>query len=301
VPAADVASDVASDVRLDVRLDVGAQWHDLTMPESPEVQAFAEAVAERLVGHTIDSFAVRDFRAYKTRAQKPDALDGAVVTAVRRHGKYVDVQTDRAHLVVSFGRHGWGAWRDPDAVPAADAPPVVATLAIDDGTVLELTDAGTFRSAGLWIVADPSDVAGVAALGPDPADPAFAQSDVDAAIVGRRKQLKAVLQEQTSFAGIGNAYSDEILFSAKLSPTVHASTLDDVQRERLFQAMAAEIRDAIDARRGIPIAEQKAAKMAAMRVHGRAGERCPECGGEIADYTFSGTSAQWCPSCQSAG
>jgi formamidopyrimidine-DNA glycosylase len=271
------------------------------MPESPEVQAFAEAVAGRLVGHTIESFAVRDFRAYKTRAQKPETLDGAVVTAVRRHGKYVEFQTDQKRLVVSFGRHGWGSWGEPDAAPDAEAPPVVASLAIDDGTVLDLTDAGTFRSAALWIVADPSEVAGVAALGPDPADPAFTRAHVDAVTVGRRKQLKAVLQEQTSFAGIGNAYSDEILFAARLSPTVAATMLDDTQRERLFHAMTAEIRGAIDARRGIPIAEQKAAKTAAMRVHGRAGEPCPGCGGEIVDYTFSGTSAQWCPSCQSAG
>ncbi|KHK97311.1 formamidopyrimidine-DNA glycosylase [Microbacterium mangrovi] len=271
------------------------------MPESPEVQAFAEAVAQRFVGRTIESFAVRDFRAYKTRAQKPETLDGAEVVAVTRHGKYVDLETDRGHLVVSFGRHGWGSWHEADAEPTPDAPAVMATLALDDGTLLDLTDAGTFRSAGLWIVADPHEVAGVAALGPDPADPAFTRADVDAVTIGRRKQLKAVLQEQTSFAGIGNAYSDEILFRARLSPTVHAATLDEAERERLFEAMTAEIRGAIDVRRGIPIAEQKAAKVAAMRVHGRAGEPCPVCGGEIVDYTFSGTSAQWCPTCQSAG
>jgi formamidopyrimidine-DNA glycosylase len=271
------------------------------MPESPEVQAFAEAVAARVAGHAIASFTVRDFRAYKSRTQKPESLDGAVVVGVSRHGKYIDLGTDRGHLVVSFGRHGWGSWHGPDVESATDEPPVVATLILDDSTTLEFTDAGTFRSAALWIVADPGDVAGIAALGPDPADPAFSQADVDAVTVGRRKQLKAVLQEQSSFAGIGNAYSDEILFSARLSPTVQASTLDDAQRARLFHAMTDEIRQAIAARRGIPIDGQKAAKVAAMRVHGRAGEPCPGCGGEIVDYTFSGASAQWCPTCQSAG
>lgn len=271
------------------------------MPESPEVQAFTEVVADRIVGRRITAFTVHDFRAYKTRAVDPAVLAGAMVTHVRRHGKYVDVAAGAHRLVVSFGRHGWGVWRDPDAVAESSDPPVIATLALDDGTLLDVTDAGAFRSAALWVVADPAEIPAIAGLGPDPADPAFSQADVDAATVGRRKQLKAVLQEQTSFAGIGNAYSDEILFAARLAPTVHAATLGDEERERLFDAMTGEIRGAIAARRGIPIADQKAAKVAAMRVHGRAGEACPVCGGEIADFTFSGTSAQWCPSCQSAG
>ncbi|HKT57009.1 MAG TPA: DNA-formamidopyrimidine glycosylase family protein [Microbacterium sp.] len=271
------------------------------MPESPEVQAFAESVAARVVGRGVDAFTVRDFRAYKTRGVDPGVLAGAVVSQVRRLGKYVDVVTDRQHLVVSFGRHGWGAWRETGAETPPSDPPVIATIAFDDRAALDLTDAGSFRSAALWVVADPAEVAAIASLGPDPADAAFSQSDVDAATVGRRKQLKAVLQEQTSFAGIGNAYSDEILFAARLSPTMHAALLSDQQRERLFRAMTDEIGGAIAARRGIPIADQKATKVAAMRVHGRAGESCPACGGQIEDFTFAGTSAQWCPSCQSAG
>ena len=269
------------------------------MPESPEVQAFTEVVADRIAGRRIAAFTVRDFRAYKTRGVDPAVLTGAEVTQVRRHGKYVDVAAGARHVVVSFGRHGWGVWRDSDAVGVPSDPPVIATLALDDGTMLDLTDAGSFRSAAIWVVADPADVPAIAGLGPDPADPAFSRADVDAATIGRRKQLKAVLQEQASFAGIGNAYSDEILFAARLAPTVHAAALADDQRARLSDAMTGEIRGAIAARRGIPISEQKAAKVAAMRVHGRAGEACPVCGGEIADFTFSGASAQWCPSCQS--
>jgi formamidopyrimidine-DNA glycosylase len=274
------------------------------MPESPEVHAFAEFVADRTTGHTVTSFEVHDFAADKTRRVDPGVLVGGIVSAVVRHGKYVDIAIGERHLVVSFGRHGWGVWRDPDAAGAEsseDAPRLLATLTFSDGGSLELIDAGAFRSAAFWIVDAATEVAGVAALGPDPADPDFAQHDVDAVTVGRRKQLKAVLQEQTSFAGIGNAYSDEILFRAGLPPTVHAALLDDAQRARLFDAMTAEIRGAIVARRGIPIADLKAAKVAAMRVHGRAGEPCPVCGGEIVDFTFSGTTAQWCPSCQSAG
>jgi len=273
------------------------------MPESPEVHAFAEFVAERAVGRVVAAFAVHDFAAYKTRAISPGVLTGAEVRSVRRHGKYVDLVVGARHLVLSFGRHGWGVWHDEDVAAsgeqdAASGPPVVARIEFAGAGPLDLTEAGPFRSAAFWIVADPTDVPAIAGLGPDPADPGFAQSDVDAATVGRRKQLKAVLQEQSSFAGIGNAYSDEILFAARLPPTIHAATLAADERVRLFEAMTDEVRTAIADRRGVPIAQLKAAKVAAMRVHGRGGEPCPVCGGEIADFAFGGTTAQWCPVCQ---
>jgi formamidopyrimidine-DNA glycosylase len=269
------------------------------MPESPEVQAFTEFIGERAVGHTISALKIFDHRVDKTRETSPEVVVAEAVTRVDRRGKYVDLATSGRHIVLSFGRHGWGVWHEPNVPSSPDhAVPVVASIEFSDGSRLDVTDAGDFRSAALWIVADPADVPGIAKLVPDPADPDFAQADVDSVTVRRRKQLKAVLQEQESFAGIGNAYSDEILHTARLSPTGHAATLDEAQRARLFAAMTAEIRGAIAARRGIPIAELKAAKVAAMHVHGRGDQRCPVCGGTIVDTTFAGASAQYCPRCQ---
>lgn len=273
------------------------------MPESPEVQALAEFLDERLSGRTIDDVDVLEFRAVKTRGTPPAALVGAPVTDVERFGKHLDVTVGERHLVVSLGRHGWARWTPPGgaAESAPDAPPALATFTSDDASRWQLTDAGTWVSLGLFVVDDPREVPAIAKLGPDPADPTFSPADLDAVLVGRRKQLKAVLQEQDSLAGIGNAYSDEILHEARLSPVVHAASLDEAERERLYAAITATIRGAIAARRGVPIEQLKAAKVAAMRVHGRAGETCPVCGDTVQTLAFGSTTAEYCPTCQTRG
>ena len=182
-----------------------------------------------------------------------------------------------------------------------DAPPTLVALGFDDGSTLELTDAGDWVSLGCWVVDDPAEVPAVAKLGPDPADPAFSRAEFDRAVAGRRKQVKAVLQDQESLAGIGNAYSDEILHLAKLSPVGHAAALTADELERLFGATVGVVSDAIEAQRGVPIARLKEAKVASMRVHGRTGEACPVCGDTIRDFSFASTTAQYCPTCQTRG
>ena len=273
------------------------------MPESPEVQALAEQIDERLAGSRIDAVDVVEFRAVKTRSRLLPTLVGERVESVRRIGKHLDMTLEREHLVVSLGRHGWVRWMPTGVEPAettATDPPALATLTFAAGTV-EFTDAGSWVSLGLWIVDDPQEVPSVAKLGPDPLDPGFTQETVDAAVTGRRKQLKAILQEQESFAGIGNAYSDEILHRARLSPVVHGDRLSAAERAELFAAMRDVLSDAVTARRGIPIDELKQSKTDAMQVHGRGGQECPVCGGTIRDFTFGGTTAQYCPACQTGG
>ncbi|MFG6445233.1 DNA-formamidopyrimidine glycosylase family protein [Microbacterium sp. P07] len=265
------------------------------MPESPEVQALAEILDERLVTQTIAAVELEEFRALKTRARPLDELVGATVTAVRRHGKHVEIATDRASLVISFGRAGW-ALLDEDSDAA-----VLAQLRFDSGSVLTVTDAGSFLSLGLSVVSDAGEVSSIAKLGPDPLDPAYTREQFEAALGARRKQLRALVQEQESMAGIGGAYSDEILHLAKLSPVVHAADLSADDRDRLFAAVVSVLTDAAAARRGIPLSQQKAAKVAAMRVHGRAGEACPVCGGTVLDVPGSKGSAQYCPQCQTGG
>ncbi|WP_417563629.1 DNA-formamidopyrimidine glycosylase family protein [Microbacterium sp.] len=297
------------------------------MPESPEVQALVEQLDERLAGCLIHSADLIEFRALKTRARPLSTLVGRAVTGARRFGKFVDLALEEAHLVVSLGRHGWVRWADTergddagrgddaergddagrgddaergdDAAEVAADPPALASLTVD-GSVVEFTDAGSWVSLGLWVVGYPGEVPGIAKLGPDPLDAAFSRVDVDRAVAHRRKQLKAILQEQESFAGIGNAYSDEILHRARLSPVAHGDTLTDDELERLFTAMRDELGEAVRARRGIPIDGLKQAKTDAMRVHGRGGEPCPVCGGIVEDFTFGGTTAQYCPVCQGA-
>lgn len=272
------------------------------MPESPEVEALAAFLDDEASGREIRGVDVLEFRTVKTRSSPPSALVGRTVSGVARHGKHLELKLDDVSLIVSLGRHGWVRWLvggEPAAAP--DAPPALAALELSEAAALQVTDAGTWVSLGLFVVADPAEVAAVAKLGPDPADAGFTRADFDAALGGRRKQIKAILQEQESLAGIGNAYSDEILHLARISPVAHAGALDHAQIERLFDATVITLREAIEARRGIPIDQLKAAKVAAMRVHGRGGEMCPACGDTIRDFTFSGTGAQYCPTCQTAG
>ena len=279
------------------------------MPESPEVQALVEELGARLTGSTITGVDVIEFRVTKTRARPPSSLVGERVTGATRYGKLVDLEFAPQHLVVSLGRHGWARWRDDEAsVDGANADagqPVDAVALVafefDNGRTLEFTDAGNWVSLGCWVVDDPAEVPAVAKLGPDPGDPGFTRADFDRAVVGRRKQVKAVLQEQESLAGIGNAYSDEILHLAKISPVVHAAALSDSELDRLFEATVGTVTSAIEGQRGLPIDQLKAAKVASMRVHGRAGEPCPVCGDTIRDFSFASTTAQYCPTCQTGG
>lgn len=273
------------------------------MPESPEVQALAGFLAERIVGQSISSVDVLEFRVVKTRARPPETLVGETVTGVRRFGKHLDIQVADAHLGVALGRHGWVRWTPPheQADVGDDAPPALASISFGGDGALDLTDAGSWVSLGLSVTDRPTDVAAVAKLGADPADADFSLVQFDSVVKGRRKQLKALLQEQESIAGIGNAYSDEILHRAQLSPVAHASELGDDDRVVLFDATVGTIREAIDARRGVPIDQLKAAKVASMRVHGRTGEPCPVCADTVRDFRSGSTTAQYCPTCQTGG
>ena len=278
------------------------------MPESPEVQALAEFLQEQTVGRVVTAVDVLEFRVVRTRTAPPGEMIGSAITGVERFGKHLDLSFGDRHLGIALGRHGWARWIEPGSTPeespvvvTGDVPPALAAIQFDDSSSIEFTDAGSWVSLGLSIVDDPRDIPAVAKLGSDPADSAFSPGDLDAVLVGRRKQLKAVLQEQESLAGIGNAYSDEILHLAKLSPVVQAATLSAEERATLYGAVTGTMRDAIAARRGIPIDQLKAAKVASMRVHGRTGDACPVCADVVRDVAFGGTTAQYCPTCQTAG
>ncbi|GAA1470184.1 DNA-formamidopyrimidine glycosylase family protein [Microbacterium thalassium] len=272
------------------------------MPESPEVDALVGFLDDSLRGRRITGIEVVEFRAWKSRDRPPESFIGAPVTGVRRFGKHVALLTDRDDLVIGLGRAGWIRIRATgDAAAAEDEPPAIVGFAFDDGTTLEVTDAGEWLSIAVTAAEDPVLAGSVARLGPDPLGQTYTRADFDRALGTRRKQLKALLQEQQSMAGIGNAYSDEILHAAGLSPVVRASDLDDAERDRLYAAVRTVLSDAARDRRGIPISDQKAAKVAAMRVHGRTGEPCPVCGVAIEDLPGSKGGAQYCPGCQTGG
>ncbi|GAA3897337.1 Fpg/Nei family DNA glycosylase [Microbacterium invictum] len=279
------------------------------MPEMPEVQGLVDFLAERTNGLTVTKVAVANIAALKTYDPPIDALTGRRVSAAARHGKFIDLETTSEgdagaiHLVFHLAKAGWLRWYDQLAstVIRPGKTPIALRVGFNDGSGFDLTEAGTKKSLAYYAVRAPQDVPGIARLGPDPLGPDFARDTLAALLAGRRTQIKGVLRDQSIIAGIGNAYSDEILHAARMSPYALAATLDEAEVDRLYDAMRATITEAITEATGKPPADLKDAKRRGMAVHGRRGEKCPVCGDEVRSVFFADNSLEYCPTCQTGG
>lgn len=274
------------------------------MPEMPEVQGLVDFLDGRVVGHAITRASVSAISALKTYDPPVTALQGATVTHVRRHGKFLDLATDGGlHLVFHLAKAGWLRWYDtlPTTLIRPGKTPIALRVGFDDGSGFDLTEAGTKKSLAVYVVRDPADVPGIARLGPDPLDPDFTRDTLASLLAGRRTQIKGVLRDQSILAGVGNAYSDEILHAAKMSPYALAATLDDAEIDRLYTALTATLAEALAAASGRPPADLKDAKRRGMRVHGRRGEACPVCGDTVRSVFFADNSLEYCATCQTDG
>ncbi|MFB9377116.1 Fpg/Nei family DNA glycosylase [Kineococcus gynurae] len=282
------------------------------MPELPEVEALAAFLRQRLVGRVVAKVEVGAINVLKTFRPDPSALQGSPVTAVHRHGKWLDVDVDGLHLMVHLSRAGWLRWSDalsatplrptgknPVALRVRLAPEDDEDEARPPG--FELTEAGTQKRLAVHVVKDPAEVQAVATLGPDPLAEGFDLPAFAALLAGSRQQIKGLLREQSVLAGVGNAYSDEVLHAARLSPYAVAGKLGPADVETLWTSLQSILRDAVAAAGGKPAKELKDAKRAGMRVHGRTGEPCPVCGDTVAEVSFADRSLQYCPTCQTGG
>lgn len=272
------------------------------MPELPEVEALAGYLRERLGGRVVARVDVAGIAALKTYDPPVTSLGGLSVTDVRRRGKFLDIDVDGLHLVVHLARAGWVRWKEklPTTPLKPGKGPIVLRVHLDDESGLDFTEAGTTKKLAVYVVRDPTEVPGIARLGPDPLTLDRAALDV-VLDEQARTQLKGLLRSQSVIAGIGNAYSDEILHVARLSPFALAGRLDDEARERLFAAIGSTLHDAVDRSAGLPASELKDDKRAAMRVHGRAGQECPQCGDVVREVSFADSSLQYCATCQTGG
>ncbi|MFD7549635.1 Fpg/Nei family DNA glycosylase [Streptomyces sp. NPDC059578] len=274
------------------------------MPELPEVEALRGFLTDNLVGHEIVRVLPVAVHVLKTYAPPPSALEGHTVNAVRRHGKFLDLATeDGPHLVTHLARAGWLHWRDrlPDGPPRPGKGPLALRVALETGQGFDLTEAGTQKRLAVYVVDDPEQVPGIARLGPDPLAESFDETAFAALLAGERRQLKGALRDQSLIAGIGNAYSDEILHVAKMSPYKLAASLTDEETALLYAAVRGTLSEAVERSRGVAAGHLKAEKKSGLRVHGRTGEPCPVCGDTIREVSFRDSSLQYCPTCQTGG
>ena len=279
------------------------------MPELPEVEALAADLRERAVGRVIDQAFVAEFSVLKTYDPPLTALRGATLAGTSRRGKFLDLAAEPAdggpalHLVTHLARAGWLRWRDslPEQPPRPGKGPLAFRLRFTDGSGFDLTEAGTRKRLAVYLVRDIAEIPNVASLGPEPLDPGFTAQTLGGILAGRRTQIKGVLRDQKLIAGIGNAYSDEVLHAAKMSPFRLASSLSAEEVEDLYAVIVGTLREAIGRSDGLAASDLKKEKKAGLRVHGRVGEACPECGDTVREVSFADSALQYCPTCQTGG
>ena len=280
------------------------------MPELPEVEALVQDLRGRLVGRAISRVDLTAFSALKTFDPPLHALHGTLVDDVTRHGKFLDVDASGVHLVIHLARAGWIRWRDEvPALPARPNPknPLAARVVVDDPDLdvqpgLDITEAGTKKGLAIYVVRDPQEVAGIARLGPDPLSDDFTIDVLRQILEAEgRKQIKGVMRMQSIIAGIGNAYSDEILHAARMSPFKPANSLEPDDLQTLYDAIRSTLGDAVERSSGLAASELKGEKKSNLAVHGRTGQACPVCGDVVREVSFADSSLQYCATCQTGG
>ncbi|NEA99159.1 Fpg/Nei family DNA glycosylase [Streptomyces sp. SID13726] len=274
------------------------------MPELPEVEALKDFLTENLVGHEIVRVLPVAISVLKTYDPPLTAIEGHEVVAVHRHGKFLDLETAGGpRLVTHLARAGWLHWKDrlPDGPPRPGKGPLALRVALETGAGFDLTEAGTQKRLAVYVVREPGEVPGVARLGPDPLADDFDEARLTALLKGERRQLKGALRDQGLIAGVGNAYSDEILHAARMSPFKPTSTLTPEETTRLYEALRGTLTQAVERSRGLAAGRLKAEKKTGLRVHGHTGDPCPVCGDTIREVSFSDSSLQYCPTCQTGG
>ncbi|MFB6807513.1 Fpg/Nei family DNA glycosylase [Streptomyces sp. NPDC056387] len=273
------------------------------MPELPEVEALREYLDEHLAGRVVERVLPLAVSVLKTYDPPLTALEGQRAGATARHGKFLAVRIGDLHLVTHLARAGWLRWHDalPDRPPRPGKGPLALRVALEGGGGFDLTEAGTQKRLAVYVVRDPQEVPGIARLGPDPLAEEFDRDAFAALLAEERRQIKGVLRDQSVIAGIGNAYSDEILHAAKVSPFKLAASFDEEQVTHLYEAVRRTLREAVERAHGVAAGNLKAEKKSGLRVHGRDGEPCPVCGDTVRSVSFADSSLQYCPTCQTGG
>lgn len=275
------------------------------MPELPEIMALEQFLVEHAVGAVVGRVDIAALSVLKTFDPPVTALSGRDVTGTGHWGKHLGLDCDGLWLITHLSRGGWLRWIDEPG--AAPPKPGKGPLALRvhfftrEGATpaFDLTEAGTKKRLAVWITEDPQSVPGIARLGPDALE--ISEDGFAELLAGTSQRLKTVLADQTVLAGIGNAYSDEILHAARLSPFATASTLGADKVAELYRAMREILTDAITRSVGQDAARLKGEKRSGMQVHARTGLPCPVCGDTVREVAYADKSFQYCPTCQTGG
>jgi len=265
------------------------------VPELPELRALAERVGAALGGSCLTGVAVPGFSALKTVTPRPEDLIGASLEQSTSRGKYLILGFGtRGRALVHLGNSGRV---DLESPAKATRPRGAVVRFVFGSSGLLVREHGTERRAGLWVLGDGED-GPLAALGPEPAEPAFAE------LVRHgedRRHLHSMLRDQHTVAGIGRGYADDVLHRARLSPFASLSGLDDVARERLLASATAVLDEALERERGRTGGLADASLGDRFTVHRRAGTPCPQCGRRLERVSYSSHEIVYCPACQTHG
>ena len=274
------------------------------MPELPEVEALADHLRRHAVGLTVGRVDVAALSVLKTFDPPTTALHGREVSGANRWGKYLGLQAGDLHLITHLSRAGWLRWSDQLA--AAPLKPGKGPIALrvhlgkpGEAAGFDLTEAGTQKRLAVWLVDDPDVGAADRLAWPRRAEPG--PERLASALEGNSGRIKTVITDQKVIAGIGNAYSDEILHVAKLSPFATAGKLTEAQLAALHDAMISVLTDAVSRSVGQQAATLKGEKRSGLRVHARTGLPCPVCGDTVREVSFADKSFQYCATCQTGG
>ncbi len=218
------------------------------MPELPEIEALADHLRRHAVGSAVGRVDVAALSVLKTFDPPINALHGETVVGAQRWGKYLGLQAGELLLIAHLSRAGWLRWSDKLA--GAPLRPGKGPIALrvhlgapGSAPGFDLTEAGTQKRLAVWLVDDPVKVPGIAALGPDALS--ISSDELAGLLGGNTGRIKSVITDQKVIAGIGNAYSDEILHVAKISPFATTGKLSEKQLLALHEAMVSVLSDAV--------------------------------------------------------
>lgn len=265
------------------------------MPELPDVELFKRHLDETCLGRTIRRVTVNDARVLSgiSASELGRRLRGVRLTDSRRHGKHLLVGVDPPRwLTMHFGINGsLGHFVEGESDPPYDR----VRFDFVDGHHLAYINPRLFGGVGL--VTDADAFIAEQGLGPDALDPRFNLAAFERALAGRKRDVKALLMDQAVIAGIGNIYSDEILFQARIHPRTRSDRLTGEAKKSLFNRIKEMLQTAIDAGAGAERLVDRLPKTFFIP-HREKGARCPRCGAEIQTVKFSGRTAYYCPRCQ---